>query len=416
MNMLDKIILHVDLNNFYATVEQVLNPDLIGKPIAVCGDPDKRHGIVLAKSNLAKKYGVQTAEPIWQAKRKCPDLVIVPPTYGEYVKYSKMVRDIYVKYTSQVESFGLDECWLDVTGSTKLFGSGVEIAEKIRKEVKEVTGGLTVSIGVSFTKVFAKLGSDLKKPDAVSVISRENYKDIAWSLPASDMLYVGRSTANKLKEFNIRTIGDLAKANKSFLIREFGKIGESMHDSANGLNDEPVHLYTYKRVPESIGNGTTTSQDIRTLGEATSLIYSLCEMIAFRLRTNGMVGEGVSINLRDVDLISHTKQGLLSYPTSSSDLIAKKALLLLKSSYDFSSKKPIRMLTINVFKLSQGSDTIQFNMLQNESEKVEKLDNTIDKLREKFGYNVLQRALNVGSIYTCDSRELDDDFIPFKKD
>ena len=413
--MYDRIILHVDLNNFYATVEQVLDPSLVGKPIAVCGDPDKRHGIVLAKSVLAKNAGVQTAEPIWQAKRKCPDLIIVPPHYSEYVKYSKMVREIYVKYTSQVESFGLDECWLDVTGSTKLFGSGLDIAEKIRSEVKEKTGGLTVSIGVSFTKVFAKLGSDLKKPDAVSEISPYNYKEIAWKLPAHDMLYVGKSTAQKLRLLNVHTIGDLANIDKELLIREFGKAGEKMHQSANGINDEPVKLYTDKKNPDSVGNGTTTPQDVKNLNEVKSVIYSLCEMIAFRMRAINMVGEGVSIFLRDVKLNHHSKQGQLSSPTCSSELIAKKAIELFTSFYDFRKSLPLRTITVNVFKLSQAGDFVQFDLLHEKDDKIEKLDKTIDKLREKFGYNVVQRAINIGSIFTCDTNEVDEDFVPFDK-
>lgn len=209
--MRDRVILHCDLNNFYASVETVLHPELKGKPIAVCGDPEKRHGIVLAKSELAKKAGVKTAEAIWQAKRKCPDLIVVSPTYSEYVKYSKQVKEIYLSYTSEVESFGLDECWLDVTGSGKLFGTGPEIAESIRSRVKSETG-LTVSIGVSFNKIFAKLGSDLKKPDAITVIDRNNYKNIVWKLNVGEMLYIGRATLERLRTLGIKTIGDLANA------------------------------------------------------------------------------------------------------------------------------------------------------------------------------------------------------------
>ena len=413
--MSSRTILHVDLNNFYASVEQVLNPDLKGKPIAVCGDPTKRHGIVLAKSTIAKKAGVQTAEPIWQAKRKCPDLVVVPPHYAEYVKYSRIVREIYVKYTSQVESFGLDECWLDVTGSKKLFGDGLEIAEKIRNEVKEVTGGLTVSIGVSFTKVFAKLGSDLKKPDAVSVISEDNYKKVAWQLPVGEMLYVGRATVNKLKKLNVHTIGDLAKENKEYLIKEFGKSGEKMHDSANGIEDDPVKCYNEKKIPESIGNGTTTSEDIKKNEDAIAVIYSLCEMIAFRLRTTEMVGEGVSVSVRDTSLTHHTKQGILVSPTDSADVIAKKAISLLNSFYDFKVNLPIRTITVNVFKLSHAGDYVQFSFLNDDTQKSDKLNKSIDKLREKFGYGVLQRALNVHSVFVCDSKEIDEDFVPFDK-
>lgn len=413
--MFDRIILHVDLNNFYASVEQVLDPSLKGKAIAVCGDPDKRHGIVLAKSNLAKQSGVQTAEPIWQAKRKCPDLIVVPPHYSEYVKYSKMVREIYVKYTSQVESFGLDECWLDVTGSTNLFGSGLEIAERIRNEVKEVTGGLTVSIGVSFTKIFAKLGSDLKKPDAVSVISVDNYKKVAWNLSAKEMLYVGKSTYNKLKELNIHTIGDIANANKNMLIRVFGKSGEAMYNSANGFDDDYVKNYNIKHIPESIGNGTTTPQDITNRSDAKSVIYALCEMIGFRLREYGAVCEGVSISLRDVKLKHFSKQGHLDVATNSSDLIAKKALELLDNSYNFSKAFPLRTITVNTFKLSLGGDIVQSSLWNEVSEKKENLDKTIDRLRGKFGYNIVQRAVNIGTIFTCDSREAEEDFIPFDK-
>ncbi len=413
--MFDRIILHVDLNNFYASVEQVLNPDLKGKPIAVCGDPDKRHGIVLAKSMIAKKAGVQTAEPIWQAKRKCPDLVVVQPHYSEYVKYSQMVRDIYVKYTSQVESFGLDECWLDVTGSTKLFGSGIEIAEKIRNEVKIVTGGLTVSIGVSFTKVFAKLGSDLKKPDAVSVISVDNYKKVAWSLNAKEMLYVGKSTANKLKELNIHTIGDIANSDKMMLIRVFGKSGESMYNSANGFDNDPVKNYNEKYIPESVGNGTTTSKDITNKSDAKSVIYALCEMIGFRLREYGAVCEGVSISLRDIKLQNFSKQSHLSVATNSSEFIARKAIELLDGSYDFTINMPLRTITVNTFKLSVDGDFVQNTFWSEASARREKLDKTIDRLREKFGYNIVQRAVNIGTIFTCDSREADDDFVSFDR-
>lgn len=413
--MQDRIILHIDLNNFYATVEQVLNPNLIGKPIAVCGDPDKRHGIVLAKSTLAKKYGVQTAEPIWQAKQKCKDLVVVQPHYSEYVKYSKMVREIYVKYTSQVESFGLDECWLDVTGSTKLFGSGYEIADKIRNEVKEKTGGLTVSIGVSFNKVFAKLGSDLKKPDAISVISRENYKEVAWALNASEMLYIGKSTYAKLKSLNIRTIGDVARADKKILINHFGKSGETMYLCANGLDNDPVKCYIDERIPESIGHGTTPPQDVANLQNAESIIFALSEMIGFRLRGYGAICEGVSITFRDVKLKTHSKQGLLSVPTCSSEEIAKKAVELLKESYNFNNDIPLRTITVNVFKLSMEGDSFQGIFWENDSHKKENLDKTIDKLRQKFGYGVLQRALNVETVFTADSKEIDDDFLPFDK-
>ncbi len=413
--MSERIILHVDLNNFFASVEQVLNPDLKGKPIAVCGNPDQRHGIVLAKSTLAKQAGVVTAEPIWQALRKCPDLIIVSPHYAEYVKYSKLVREIYVKYTSEVESFGLDECWLDVTGSTKLFGNAYEIADKIRNEVKEVTNGLTVSIGVSFTKIFAKLGSDLKKPDAISVISKDNYKKVAWPLKVGEMLYVGKATERKLAQLNVHTIGDLATMNVDVLVRTFGKLGIVLYNSANGLNDEPVKCYTDVHVPESVGNGTTTPQDVTNRNEAKAVIFALSEMIGFRLRGYDLIAEGVSINLRDNQLKTVSKQSKLDCATNSADIIANQAMKLLDGFYDFKTKLPLRTITVNVFNLSKSGDYVQGSFLDPVSNKNSNLDKTIDKLREKFGYNVVQRAINIGTIFTCDSKEADDDFISFNK-
>ena len=413
--MQDRVILHCDLNNFYASVEQVLNPDLIGKPIAVCGDPEKRHGIVLAKSTVAKQAGVQTAEPIWQAKRKCPDLIIVPPHYNEYVKYSKIVREIYVEFTAEVESFGLDECWLDVTGSQKLFGTPKEIAEKIREEVKRRTGGLTVSIGVSFTKVFAKLGSDLKKPDAVTVIDRNNYKKVAWSLDVGEMLYVGRSTRQKLKMLNINTIGDLANADTALIKRLFGKSGESMLQNARGIETDAVRCYTDRHIPESIGNGTTTPDDIASRMDASSVIYALSEMVAFRMRSHGAVGDVVTISVRDKELKHCSRQAKLHTPTNASDVIAKKALALLDEFYDFRHKLPIRTITVTMHGLSMGGDFIQVDFLDDSNDKNEKLDQAIDKLRSKFGYNIIKRALNIGTIYSCDRSDDEEDFIPFDK-
>lgn len=413
--MFDKVILHCDLNNFYASVECILHPELKGKAVAVCGDPEKRHGIVLAKSEKAKFAGVKTGEPIWQAKQKCPDLTVVPPTYGEYVKYSKIVREIYTRYTSEVESFGLDECWLDVTGSRKLFGSGEEIAESIRRTVKEETGGLTVSIGVSFTKVFAKLGSDLKKPDAISVISPENYQKVAWELDVGEMLFIGRATREKLRVLNINTIGDLARADDGMIMRIFGKNGLKMLENARGTGDEPVKCYTERHIPESIGNGTTTSEDITNARDAERVIYALSEMIAFRLRSGGFKGESVGISLRDASLAHVSKQGKLPAVTDVASTIARSAVKLMDSIYDFSAMRPLRSITVCVFKLSGAGDYAQSSLFESEDSRSAELDRRIDKLRSKFGYNVVKRALNLNTVFSCDSREADDEFLPFDK-
>ena len=237
--MRERVILHSDLNNFFASVETVLHPEYAGKPLIVCGDPKERRGVVLAKSNEAKSYGIKTAETVVSALRKCPQLLMSPPHFKEYNRYSAAVTDIYARFTDRIEQCSIDECALDVTESVKLFGSGEEIAEKIRKTVREETG-LTVSIGVSFNKVYAKLASDMKKPDAVTVISRENYKQRVYPLPATDLLFVGRSTADVLSAYGIKTIGDIAEADEALLIRILGKRGRQVRIYARGEDSEPV--------------------------------------------------------------------------------------------------------------------------------------------------------------------------------
>lgn len=225
--MSERVILHCDLNNFFASVTLLSNATLYNMPVAVCGNEKERHGIVLAKNEIAKSYGVKTAETIRDAKRKCPELVCLPPDYKQYKKYSVAARKIYERYTDMIEPFGIDECWLDVTGSIRIFGSGEEIAEKIRSSIKNELK-ITVSIGVSFNKVFAKLGSDMKKPDGITVISKENFKSKVWPLPAKDLLYVGKSTEERLKSSGIFTIGDVANCETALLSHLLGKNGEQL--------------------------------------------------------------------------------------------------------------------------------------------------------------------------------------------
>ncbi len=409
-----RAILHCDVNNFYASVEMAENPELQGKAVAVCGDPDKRRGIVLAKSNLAKSAGVKTGEPVWQALRKCGDLIIVPPTYKKYTEYSRIIYGIYTEFTSEVESFGLDECWLDVTNCQKLFGHPEDIAEKIKTTVRERTG-LTISIGVSFTKVFAKLGSDLKKPDAISVISKQNFHTVAWRLPVQEMLYVGRSTQKTLNALNIKTIGDLAHTECQFLQQKFGKVGIKLYEYANGIDTEQVKLYTDVHIPDSIGNGTTTSQDITNLEEASSVIFALCEMIGFRLRQYGMIAGGVSLSMRNVELYSTTRQTSIN-PTCSAYEIAETAIGILKKHYDFKYMLPLRSLSVGTHKLVKAGGYVQTSMFEEQTHKNEELETSIDKLRQKYGYGVLRRGITtVDSVFRCDDREADDDFLPFNK-
>jgi DNA polymerase-4 len=284
---MERIILHCDLNSFFASVELLSLPELISKPVAVCGNSENRHGIILAKNDIAKKFGVVTAEANWQAKKKCPDLIFVPPHHAKYYEYSKLVNEIYESFTDLVEPFGIDESWLDVTGSLHLFGNnGQALADKIRETIK-LKLGLTISVGVSFNKVFAKLGSDYKKPDATTVISRDNYKRVVYPLPVSDLLYVGKAVTDKLSKIGVHTIGELAELDKKTAISFLGKIGEMVHDYANGIDNSPVKFADEQRDVKSVGNGMTFKRDLIGLEDIKAGIAALSDSVAIRLRKNG---------------------------------------------------------------------------------------------------------------------------------
>ena len=250
-------ILHCDMNNFYASVECMLDPALKKYPIAVCGSVEERHGIVLAKNYKAKAFDVKTGDAVWQAKQKCKDLVVVPPHYEEYIKYSKLARSVYERYTDQVEPYGMDECWLDISGTESLFGSPEKVANEIRETMKFELG-LTISVGVSFNKIFAKLGSDMKKPDAVTVIPKDTFKEKIWGLPAADLLGVGRATQRVLDSYCIRTIGDLANTDPEFLRRRLGKNGVVLWNYANGNDLSLVAKKDFVSPIKSVGHGITS--------------------------------------------------------------------------------------------------------------------------------------------------------------
>ena len=385
----EKVILHSDLNNFYASVECLYDSSLKNKPLAVCGEQEKRHGIVLAKNNIAKTFGIKTGDTTWEAKRKCPDIVLVPPKFERYLKFSRLVKEIYKDYTDQVESFGLDECWLDVSGSTSLFGSGKEIADKIRKRIKKELD-LTVSVGVSFNKAFAKLGSDMKKPDATTEISKENFKNLVWSLPANELLYVGPATYKKLKKNYIFTIGDIAKATPVFLKNLLGVNGVMLWKYANGLDASTVSKHSEQRDVKSIGNSTTLPYDVKTENDIKITMYILSESVAERLRTLGLKCSGVQISLKDKDLFSFERQDRLSFPSCCSKDIFEKSFEIYKKT---SNNAPLRSIGVRAINLSDGSN-IQLSYFNNyvESEKYEKAEYSIDKIRESLGitaFNVL---------------------------
>jgi len=411
---MDRIILHADVNNFYASVAMCVNPELKGKALIVCGDPEKRHGIVLAKSNLAKQYGIKTGDTLNEAKRKAPDLIVVPPDYKQYMKYSNLIYNIYVQYTPYVESFGLDECWLDVTGCEKQYGSGENLANVIRERIKNELG-LTVSIGVSFTKVFAKLGSDLKKPDAVTVISRDNYKGMIWPLKVDEMLFIGKSMKQQLARIDVETIGELATLPIDSCINMFGKVGEKLHAAANGIENDPVKPYNYNELPESVSNGSTTEKDICDTHSAAVLIYSLSEIIAFRLRQYGLIAGGVSLTVRDNKLSAFTRQEKLITYTASAQEIAETALNILKRNYSFTEKPPLRMITVGTYKLIRKDEYAQASLFDDENTKNTKIDERIDKLRTRYGYDIVKRGIVLNDSYACDAKEVTDGYLPFDK-
>lgn len=390
MPLMDRVILHIDMNNFYASVECLYNPELREVPMAVGGNPENRHGIVLAKNMKAKEYGVKTAEALWQARQKCPQIVFVKPHFDRYLKYSQAAKEIYSQYTDQVESFGLDECWLDVTGSTSLFGSGKEIAEEIRWRIKAELG-LTVSIGVSFNKVFAKLGSDYKKPDAVTEFSRKNFKSSVWPISAGDMLYVGPSTLKNLEKYGIHTIGEIAQAPPERLQRLFGKSGGILWQFANGLDSSPVTCCDYKREIKSIGNSTTTPKDLENDEDVKLTLYVLSESVSERLRESGLSTTGIQLSIRDNQLHSYGHQCVLDFPVSDSDTIFKNAFRLYKEIYD---GKPIRSIGVRAIKLA-SDDGVQLSLYQEEirSRRRSQLENTVDMLRARYGRDSLVRGL-----------------------
>lgn len=406
-----KTILHCDANNFYASVECLNNPALKGKPVAVCGDPDKRHGIVLAKNEIAKSYGVRTAEVIWKARGKCPDLLLVPPHYEKYVEISNKIFNIYTQYTDKVEPFGIDECWLDVTSSTKLFGSGEKIADELRSRIKKEIG-ITISVGVSFTKIFAKLGSDMKKPDATTVITPENFREKIWPLPAGDMLMIGGKTYQTLQKLGIKTIGDLAEADTSLLKAHIGINGVKIQQYARGEEGEDVREYYNGRVHKSIGHSTTMSHDVTSPDECRAVIATLSEMVAGRLRKGNFRAGGISVSLRYNDLTHKSRQCLISPPSDSAVRIAEESFRLFNTFYKEGRDKPLRGIGVATFNLSGDDEGVQLNLFDVTDEKTESLNKSIDKIRSKYGFNAIKSAALIKNTCLCDCHD-DDGFLPF---
>lgn len=389
---MERTILHCDMNNFYASVECMLNPQLKGHPVAVCGSTAERHGIVLAKNYEAKKYNIQTGEVVWQAKQKCRDLIIVNPHYEQYIKYSKLAREIYNRYTDLVEPFGMDECWLDVSGSTHLFGTGYEIAEKIKETVKFELG-LTVSVGVSFNKIFAKLGSDMKKPDAITVIEEDSFKTRIWELPASDLLGVGRATIKKLNYYGIFTIGDLANTSKDFLNNILGKNGILLWIYANGKERSLVTPNNFELPIKSVGHGITTVRDLENNNDVWCVILELSQDIGKRLRKYKKYAGGIAIDVRNNELQHRTWQIQLSQQTHSSLYLAKKAYALFCENYNWNCD--IRSITVRAINLISEQTPRQIDLFSETQkiDKMEQLESVVDRIRERFGKDAIKNAV-----------------------
>lgn len=394
---MEKTILHCDMNNCYASIELIKNPQWRGKPLAVCGSVEERRGIVLAKSEEAKKYGIKTGETVWQAKIKCPQLITVEPHYEEYMKYSRLARSIYYQYTDKVEPFGLDECWLDCTQSVNLLGSGENIAYTIKEKIKTQLG-ITISVGVSFNKVFAKLGSDMKKPDAVSIIKKDDFKNKLWGIKASQLLGVGSSTYSKLIRYGIITIGDLARANPQFITQILGKNGISIWNYANGRDESSVALAGERPPVKSVGHGITCIRDLINIEEVKLVFLELCQDVSKKLRDNELKASGVKIAVKDSSFANRQYQCILDLPTQCSSEITGAAIELFNKNYVWDM--PVRALSISAINLIDQNTPLQQDLFGNNErrEKFDRAEKVMYELRKRYGKKTVTFASLIGDI------------------
>ena len=386
-----RYILHIDQNCFYASVEMQRHPELRDKPLAICGSQDERHGIVLAANYIAKPYGVKTGNAVWQARQHCPHLVTLPPDMGEYIRFSQMIREIYEDYTDQIEPFGLDESWLDVTGSVGIFGSPMTIAQEISNRVKFELG-ITCSIGVANNKITAKLGSDYKKPDAITRIEQDNYQEMVYPLPVEDLLYVGPATSKKLRSLGIGTIGRLAQAPADTLTRKLGKMGTVLQTFALGLDHSPVRKSDHIPSIKSVGNSATTPRDMTCDSDVELMFLLLAESVSSRMRELASRCTVVEIYVRDVELNTFCRQRKLQVPTCSSDEIAHTACHLFRQNYRWI--RPLRSIGLRGCGLVEAAAGAQLSLYTEDRvrDKWERIDAAVDRLRQRYGYQCIQRA------------------------
>ena len=389
---MERVILHCDANAFYASVECLYTPSIRHRPVAVCGSVEERHGIVLTKNQIAKQFGVQTGEAIWQARQKCPDLICVPPDYALYIRFSRRMRRLYEEYSDRVESFGLDEAWTDLSTPGLTIRDGERIAHEIRLRVKRELG-ITVSVGVSFNKLFAKLGSDMKKPDAVTVISQDSFRDMVWPLPVGDLLFVGPATRRRLADMNVRTIGDLARFDAECLRGRLGKPGLVLKAYAAGLDRSPVMPADARMAIQSVGNSATPPHDLQTPADARCLYYLLAESVAARLRQEGLRARCVSLSMRSAELVTRSCQQTLPRATNLTGEIAQAAVQLFDGR--FAGGFPYRSAGLSCSALTPDDAPVQLDFLGDEARRIktERLESAIDGLRRRFGHQIVRRAV-----------------------
>ena len=385
-----RTILHIDMNNFYASVECLLNPSLKNYAVAVAGDPLKRTGIILAKNYLAKVYGVKTGEAIWEAKQKCPTIITVAPHYNKYQEYSERAHEIYYRYTDLIEPFGIDECWLDVTGSLKYFGCSAEcLAKRIQDEVYNELG-LSVSIGVSWGKVLAKLGSDLKKPRGLTVIDENNYFPLIKKLKIEDMIMIGKHTAKKLHAMNVNTLYDLYKMDTNLLKFHFGVMGVYLHNAVSGIDDDKL-IVPKDEDTKSVGNGATAVRDMTTIDEIQDFLRDLSSKVSRRLRSHGFSAKTVHLSIKFADFTYLSAQH--TYPAYfSNEQDVYTFSLEIFNELTGGKFPPVRALRICTTNLIMREEERQINFFANE--KNENLCLAIDRLKEKYGDNIISFAKN----------------------
>ena len=385
---MERVILHCDLNSFYASVELLSRPELRALPVAVCGDPESRKGIILAKNEPAKAFGVKTAETIWQARQKCPELILLPPHHGRYREFSRVINEIYGQYTDLVEPFGIDESWLDITGSMHLFGGdAAAIADGIRERIRKELG-LTLSVGVSFNKVFAKLGSDYKKPDATTLIPPDRWREIVWPLPVGAMLFAGPAAQRTLGQYGVKTIGGLAALDPALPERLLGKLGRQLWEYANGLDRTPVRSQYEKEPVKSVGNSFTFREDLTTREQLRRGAAMLCDSVAGRLRAQGLYCGAVAVGLKDPAFRTVSRQKHLSHSTHLRNELLEAAIELLDKLWKPST--PVRLMSVTALALTDSMETYEQTDLlaprqPEEHDKRERLERAVDGIRKKYG-------------------------------